>query len=119
MIFFKDLPFPPSVLNPNRSGGKHWGQMAAIKKEQRELGRIHATGIKFDQDMPLAMIITMHQKRTNYDMDNVLASLKSYLDGVCQGAGTDDQMIRQITMAKVHLIEKKLPSYITIRITEL
>ena len=101
-----DLPWPPAELNPNRKNGKHWSSTHAIKtryladcrllvlQAMGQAGYAPPAGA-----FGLTITFTAPDKRRR-DMDNLLASLKSGLDGVSQALGVDDQHFEPITLRR-------------------
>ena len=85
------LPWPTSDLSPNARG--HWAIKARAKKAYRTacaaqarsqgLGRIYA------EQLHLKITFVPPNRRAR-DLDNLLASLKSGLDGLCDVLGVDD-----------------------------
>lgn len=94
MRFEVTLPFPPSVLNPNRGG--HWAKAAKAKREYRttcwklavEAG---AGGIKKPEGR-LALFLDFYPPdRRKRDDDNMIAAFKSGRDGLADALGIDDK----------------------------
>ncbi len=85
------LPWPPKELSPNAR--HHWRKLAPIKKKYRSTcaWECKAQGVKKMDVYSLHVSITFHppdgRKR---DLDNMLASIKSGLDGVADAVGVDD-----------------------------
>ena len=85
------LPWPTKDLSPNARG--HWAIKARDKKAYRALcawetqsqglGRIYAERLHLK-------ITFVPPNRRARDLDNLLASLKSGLDGLCDVLGVDD-----------------------------
>lgn len=85
------LPWPPSQLNPNRS--KHWSLVAPFKKKYRAAcgWQAVAQGAKKLQAERLTVHLTFYPPdRRPRDADNMLASMKSGLDGLADVLGVDD-----------------------------
>lgn len=85
------LPWPPSELSPNKR--QHWAVTAKAKKYYRTLC---ATEARF-QGLDRMAVNAVHLKLTFYpptrhrfDLDNLLARMKSGLDGVADVIGVDD-----------------------------
>ena len=85
-----ELPYPSPKLSPNARG--HWSKSAGAKKAYRSecwieclaqgadkmQGRVHA-------------IITFHPPdKRRRDLDNMLSSFKSGIDGIVDAIGVDD-----------------------------
>jgi crossover junction endodeoxyribonuclease RusA len=95
------LDWPNPKLAPNRSTGKHWGGLAAIKSKAHtdayHLAKIAQNGNLFnpEKDYPLSIIFVMPDKRRR-DLDNLLASMKHSLDGIAKAIGVDDKRFKPI-----------------------
>lgn len=85
------LPWPTSDLSPNARG--HWGIKARAKKAYRTLcaWQAKAQGLtRMDAERLHMKITFVPPNRRARDLDNLLASLKSGLDGLCDVLGVDD-----------------------------
>jgi crossover junction endodeoxyribonuclease RusA len=92
------LPWPPSKLSPNSR--TYWRAKNPIKVAYREecyrIARNKQEQIKGDL---FRVTITFHPPdRRSRDLDNVLASAKSGIDGVCMALGINDKQLRPITL---------------------
>lgn len=96
-----ELDWPPSILSPNNRA--HWARKVKIKshfrfscfvlaKLQPDPGFRHTEG-----NLPIKIIFHPPTKRA-YDIDNLLASMKSGLDGVSDAWGINDRRFRPITV---------------------
>lgn len=91
------LPWPDKVLNPNQR--RHW----AVKKDAKKSAKMMAYALASNLDIKLdpekhyqfEMIFCPPNSRIR-DLDNLLASMKSALDGICRALGIDDKMIRPV-----------------------
>jgi crossover junction endodeoxyribonuclease RusA len=98
-----DLPFPDSDLSPNAR--KHWTAKQEPKKAARDTGfylalpfRLdHDEGISHGEDIELQVNILPPDRR-KHDIDNVLAAMKPYLDGVCTALEIDDAQFQPIVL---------------------
>lgn len=88
------LPFPERVLNPNVHVS-YWA-----KHKPRQLARQAAfylakeTGQTLDPAQRYRFQVIFYQPdHISRDLDNLLASMKSALDGLCQGLGINDRQI--------------------------
>lgn len=95
------LPWPSPALAPNRSNGKHWGTVAALKAKSKAdayaLAKNALNGRKFDPDADFPVsIVFLTPDRRRRDVDGMLSSLKSSLDGIAQAIGVDDRHFRPI-----------------------
>ena len=85
------LPWPPSALSPNARG--HWAQKARIAKNYRGDCRLmcQAQGARALPVESLSVEVTFHAPdNRRRDLDNMLAAIKSGLDGVVDATGVDD-----------------------------
>ena len=85
------LPFPTKELSPNAR--KHWAQLAKAKAFYRHACSVTAMsqGLKKIDAQGLHLDITFYPpSRRRYDLDNLLASMKSGLDGIADVVGVDD-----------------------------
>lgn len=98
------LPYPHKALWPN--GRAHWRAKAAQVKEHRRwgfIGAAEATSAKrlaFVGDEPIPVHIVVSRKRGGPfpDKDNVVASSKSYLDGIAERLGVNDRLFAAPTV---------------------
>ena len=85
------LPWPTKDLSPNARG--HWAVKARAKKAYRALcaWQAKSQGMTRSDAKRLHLKITfVPPNRRARDLDNMLASLKSGLDGLCDVLGVDD-----------------------------
>lgn len=86
-----ELPWPIRALSPN--GRSHWRVRAKAAKQARRDACIlcQAAGIRALswQSMQVELIFCPPDRRPR-DLDNMLASAKSLLDGVADATGVDD-----------------------------
>lgn len=89
------LPFPHKDLNPNSS--THWSKKVKIKKVARQIAgwetKVSGHKIVWDGDIHLHITFYPPDKR-HRDRDNMMASLKSALDGIADGLGVNDSRFR-------------------------
>lgn len=93
------LPWPPTTLSPNSRA--HWAAKArAAKKYRRDCG--YATvGARGGVSLPANIIMTVTFRPPNArprDADNLLASIKSGIDGLCDALAINDRQFMQITV---------------------
>ena len=93
LTFEIDLPWPPKVLSPNARA--HWATIAKAKKAYRtrcaSLTRMMGVGHFLTDKNRIAVHLTFFPPDSKRrDWDNMLASIKSGLDGVADGMGIDD-----------------------------
>lgn len=85
------LPWPPTALSPNTR--VHWSKLARAKKAYRAAcaWAAKAHGAKPLQADRLHLTLTFYPPtRRAYDLDNLLARMKSGLDGLADVLGVDD-----------------------------
>ena len=95
------LPWPPRELSPNAR--QHWAKLAKAKKAYRRTcwaevleQRAHLRGVV---DGPLSLSLQFGPPdRRRYDRDNLLARMKSGIDGVCDALGIDDVRFVSVTV---------------------
>lgn len=86
------LPWPPAELSPNNR--HHWAQLAKTKKAYRAACHVQAVaqGAKaIDAGALHVSLKFVPPDRRPYDLDNLLARMKSGLDGVAEVVGVDDR----------------------------
>lgn len=95
------LPWPDRRLSPNAR--QHWAQLAQAKARYRYtcgmLVREQITARGCDlPDGPLAVELRFFRPNARtFDRDNLVARLKSGLDGMCDALGIDDKRIEKLT----------------------
>lgn len=87
------LPFPPKSLSPNAR--LHWSAIAREKKAFRlecffEARRQGITKLKEAKALTVALEFFPPDRRAR-DWDNMLAAMKSGLDGLADALGVDDR----------------------------
>lgn len=95
------LPWPPAALSPNSRA--HWAKKAkAVKAYRRDCG--YATvGAKGRAGIsgPASLSVTFRPPNARpRDMDNLLASIKSGIDGICDALAINDRQFGQITVLR-------------------
>ena len=90
-------PLPPKELNPNVARGKHWAMLAKIRAKWKEAAWFACRLLDLPKlkAVSCAMQITFnyHTNRRR-DPDNLMASMKSFIDGmVMYGLLADDDQI--------------------------
>jgi crossover junction endodeoxyribonuclease RusA len=113
------LPWPNRQLSPNALNRTRWNnpKRLAAKKEARRLGylvahRDYGTAIgKFQKVFSSEMLrvtIDFHPPdRRKRDIDNALASMKHYIDGVCDALQIDDKQFKAIVLHWKEPLPKK------------
>lgn len=103
------FPWPASVLSPNNSA--HWAKKAAAKKFHRgEACRLCAPLMEAGGHHRMSLEIWLEPPtRRHYDTDNLLARLKSTLDGIFDALpdGVDDRQIDEILIHRCPPFPKK------------
>ena len=85
------LPWPPSELSPNKR--QHWAKLAKAKKLYRAACATQARlqGLDRMASERLHLSLTFYPPtRRAFDLDNLLARMKSGLDGLADVIGVDD-----------------------------
>jgi len=97
------LPWPDPRLSPNNSKGKHWGGISDAREDARANGALAARNYKgaIAPGEPVEMVawITPPDRRRR-DLDNIHASLKSYIDGAAEEIGFDDYQIETVILRR-------------------
>jgi crossover junction endodeoxyribonuclease RusA len=86
------LPWPPKELSPNAR--QHWSKLARAKKAYRAACAVQAQaqGAKRIQAERLHVALVFYPPtRRAFDLDNMLARMKSGLDGLADVLGVDDR----------------------------
>ena len=88
---------------PNRKNGKHWAVTNKIKKEAFEQGFYLTKEAMKDEKFEGKIAITLtfvQDDRRHRDLDNLLSSSKSMLDGVSKALGVDDRNFEPVTIKR-------------------
>lgn len=92
------LPWPSSKLSPNTC--KHWSIHAKAKKDYKSTCFFHVkhqkTLINKDVKNLELLIIFSPPNNRKFDLDNLIARMKSGIDGVCLALNIDDSKIKKI-----------------------
>lgn len=98
------LPFPDSRLNPNQKNGKHWSSTHAAKKAAFEYAYYatrEAMAYENLKGIPLVLeLVFVQPDRRKRDLDNLLASAKSQIDGICKALGIDDSVFEHVSLSR-------------------
>lgn len=93
------LPFPDPRLSPNRRRQHRWNTDIRSRARSSGFWAAKESGIQIPDRTPLHLFITFcppdNRKR---DLDNLLSSSKSSLDGIFQALGVDDCNVRRTTL---------------------
>lgn len=114
-----ELTYPDMALMPNRKNGKHWGATAGIKNsafsEAFYRTQMALQGKKFKNDKIAITITFVQSDKRHRDLDNLLACIKSKIDGVSRAIGVDDKLFEPITIKRGY---NKLQSATIIELTQ-
>lgn len=102
-MIFIHLPWPNAALAPNRSNGRHWSGVAAIKAKAKTdaymLAKQAAKGqILNATDKYALKILFIAPDKRRRDLDGCHGSIKHYLDGIAQALGVDDSQFGPVTI---------------------
>jgi len=88
------LAIPHTTLSPNGRG--HWRTKAKHTKAHRNLAKIEAKRVLDGKEAPAFEAYSIHYywPGTHRDDDNAIASVKAYLDGICDALKIDDKTLR-------------------------
>lgn len=107
------LPFPPSELSPNRR--LHWAQLAKAKKQYRQAcwAVTKAKPIQPFNDGKLRLELVFYlPNRRSIDRDNLLARMKSGIDGMADALIVNDKRFDPITVS----VADEVGGYVVVRI---
>lgn len=106
-----NLPWPEKILWPNRNRGHHWSEVrkAAVKAHQYGLVTVakqieSSEVVESSPDAWQATVEFHPPTHHRYDLDNALASLKAYLDGMMEALAIDDSQIVTVTLCKREVV---------------
>lgn len=94
------LPWPPTALSPNMR--QHWSALSRAKKSYRFACAMTARqqgANRIAADKLHVSLVFVPPTRRAYDLDNMLARMKSGLDGLADVLGVDDSRW-SLTIAK-------------------
>ena len=108
------FPWPPSALSPNAR--QHWTSLAKAKKSYR--AACYLTAVAQGATPVVAAGLHVHLQfapptRRKYDLDNLLARMKSGLDGLSDAIGVDDSRW-QISLSRA---EPLAPGFVHITVS--
>ena len=96
-----ELPWPPSILWPNRHLGKHWAARQNAKKLARFQGFALAKAVKAPEitadRVPVSITVCPPNSR-RFDLDGLHGALKPYMDGIAKALGVDDSQFRPVVL---------------------
>jgi len=93
MIF----PWPPSALKPNVKA--HWAKKAKAVNEYKETCFYLTKEAKLPEGVYSEMTLIFHPpSKRHFDLDNMLATMKSGIDGMCLALKIDDHCFKKITI---------------------
>ena len=108
-----NLGFPDPSLNP-KAQKRAWYYREEARKIAKEAAfsaakvSMHQYGLNFGawKKLPLYLEITFNPPNKRHrDLDNLLASMKPDIDGLCSALGVDDSQIKKITMQWGNVVE--------------
>lgn len=88
-----ELPWPDSRLSPNQKQKTHWGVIKPLKKSQRDYAYVMTKSqmvLKWPQKELLLDIEFYPPDKRKRDLDNMLGSIKSAIDGIADATKIDD-----------------------------
>jgi crossover junction endodeoxyribonuclease RusA len=100
------LPWPDKILFPNKQ--KHWAAHSKAKQSYKHTCSILAHDlwqIKRDAKNTPVRIDFYPPDNRRRDLDNMLAAMKSGLDGIASAYGLDDYHFRPITIDVIEPFE--------------
>lgn len=99
-----ELAYPDMSLMPNRKNGRHWGATKGAKdaafSEAFYRTKMAAAGVKFRNDKIALSITFVQSDKRHRDLDNLLACIKSKVDGVARALNVDDKVFEPITIKR-------------------
>lgn len=99
------LPWPPRILWPNGSKGKHWRPISDARNRQKYDTQIAAKergAVLMPDAVPDAGPLTLHYefrhppRAHGYDDDNAIAAMKAARDQIAVLLGVDDKRFRTV-----------------------
>lgn len=109
------LPFPPTALSPN--GRLHWAKLAKAKKLYRQecWAQTLQQAKRPADDGLLKLELTFYKPtRRSMDVDNMLARMKSGLDGVCDALKIDDKRFSPVVIS----VAEDIGGFVKVKITK-
>lgn len=107
------LPFPATELFPNRSKGRHWASLSAVRASALNAGytltyqavsKHRGPWPDLTKDVPLTLTFCQPDKRGR-DADNMLAAAKHLLDGVATALTVNDKRFSPITIKRGEVVK--------------
>lgn len=99
-----ELSYPDMSLMPNRKSGTHWAKTKVAKdaafSEAFYRTKMALNGLKFRDDKIALTITFVQSDKRNRDLDGLLSSVKSKLDGVSRAINVDDKRFEPITIKR-------------------
>lgn len=99
-----ELSYPDMSLMPNRKNGTHWAKTKGAKdaafSEAFYRTKMALSGFKFRDDKIALTITFVQSDKRKRDLDNLLACIKSKLDGVSRAINVDDKQFDPITIKR-------------------
>lgn len=96
MVVLEFVYWPPHELSPNARC--HWSRKAKHVQAARAYARMATPPTKITQQGKIKTYVWFHPPdKRDRDLDNLLASVKGLIDGVCDKLGINDRLLRPIT----------------------
>jgi Holliday junction resolvase RusA-like endonuclease len=99
-----ELSYPDMALMPNRKNGRHWGATKGAKDsaftEAFYISQLAMKGRKFRNEKIAVSITFVQNDKRHRDLDNLLACVKSKIDGISRAIGVDDKLFEPITIKR-------------------
>jgi crossover junction endodeoxyribonuclease RusA len=112
------LGWPAKALSPNARG--HWATLAKARKAARHEGFFAALATHADMMRgskgALVQVTFTPPSRHHRDTDNMVASIKSHLDGIADAIGIDDS---KWTWAAPVIAEPCKPGHVVVTLTRI
>jgi crossover junction endodeoxyribonuclease RusA len=110
------LPWPPVELSPNAR--LHWAKVAKVKAKYRQQcwAATKEANAKIVADGKLTLVVIFYRPSNRLmDRDNLLARMKSGLDGVCDALGINDNRFDPISIS----VSNNLGGYVKLAIMKI
>lgn len=121
MAIHLELPWPPSSLSPNTRHG-HWASKSTAAKRYRDaccIATLEATRSAPAAKVPMRVALEFHPPpdHRKRDRDNLVARMKSGLDGVAQALRIDDAQFVEVSARVGEPASSKLLARVSVAIT--
>lgn len=113
------LPWPAATLSPNARG--HWIRGYKARRQYRTRCCVETElQVAWDRTLPekLHLHLVFHKPtKRHYDLDNLIARMKSGIDGVCDALQINDKRFQSQSAEFVDVNDESRRSGGTVRIT--